>query len=343
MQILCCRAGSVEKLVRKAEHPDNAGIALFQSHIGIVDAETRFARMLSFGQEIAQRLYTTAHQRVFGRIAYYGSGCLIRAAAYRNVNVPAWVLSHDIWETVALERHAGRIVYCGDVVTFGRFPHNMLDFLRRGRRWIFGTMETLPLLALPGIPLGTRLLVLLPIYLYLSQPLLLIWIALGFALSSSVGPFLAVQTFASAGSGYVHLEMSSCLILTMAIVFGHRFTQCRTLRETGATALELAASIVLCLNCILFDSATVVAALVSRRRGHEWVPAEKQNRPLKLRDVAHELWPSTLFGLTITVAGAVYAFHWALIASPFLVSFCLGIPASYWSAQKRGGNPQVSS
>ncbi len=334
-------AGAVEKLVCKAEHPDNAGIVLFQSNIRIVDAETRFARILSFGQEIAQRIYTTAHQRVFGRSPYYGSGCLIRAAGYRTLKVPDWVLSHDIWETVALEKYVGRIVYCGDVVTFGRFPHNLLDFLRRGRRWIFGTMETLPLLACRGIPLGTRFFVLLPIYLYLSQPLLLIWIAFGFVLSSSVGPLLAVQTFASAGSGYVHLEMSSCLVFTMTIVFGHRFTRCRTLREIGETALELAASIILCLNCIVYDSATVVAALVRRGRRYEWVSSEKLNRPQRLSGVARELWPSTVLGLAGAAAGIVYARNWALIASPFLMSFCLGIPAAYWTAQKRGGSRQL--
>ena len=330
--------GSVEKLLRKAAHPDNAGIALFQSHIRPVDAETRFAVMLSFGQEIAQRIYARAHQRVFRRSAYYGSGCLIRAGAYRNAIVPAWVLSHDIWETVALEQHGWRVVFCEDVVTFGRFPPNMLDFMRRGRRWIVGTMESLPLLVLPGIPLGTRFLVLLPIYLYVSQPLLLIWIAIGFGLSSSLGPLLTVQAFALAGSGYVHLEMSSCLLFTVAIVFGHRFTQCRTVREVSEAMLELAASIVLCLNCILFDSVTVLAALCRRRRVYEWVRAEKQTRRLKLRAVAAELWLSTVVGVIATAVGVSYAFHWALIASPFLVSFCLGIPAAYWTAQRPGGN-----
>jgi membrane glycosyltransferase len=336
-------AGSVEKLIRKAEHPDNAGIAVFQSHIRVTDAETRFARMLSHGQEIAQRIFATAHQRVFRRSAYYGSGCLIRAAAYRTLNIPAWVLSHDIWETVALERCAGRIAYCPDVVTFGRFPNNMLAYLRRNRRWIIGTMETFPLLVRPRVPFGTRFLVLLPIYLYLCQPLLLIWIAVGFAGSSSVGSVGAIQTSALIGSGYFHVEMSSCLIVTIAIVFGHRFTQCRSLREIGDTGIELAASIVLCLNCILFDSATVIAALVRRRRVHEWVPAEKQNRPVQLREVARTLWPSTLVGLVAAITGAVYAANWALIASPFLLSFCLGIPAAYWTAQKPQKNDRVAS
>ncbi|HXT64463.1 MAG TPA: glycosyltransferase family 2 protein [Pyrinomonadaceae bacterium] len=325
---------SVEKLIRKANHPDNAEIVLFQSHLRNLRAETRFVRMLSFGQEIAQRLYTATHQRIFGRSAYYGSGCLIRTIAYRNLNVPAWVLSHDIWETVAFEQNAGRVVYCHDVVTFGSFPHNMLDFMRRSRRWILGTTETFPLLARPGVPLGTRFLVLLPIYLYLIQPLLIIWIALGFILSSSVGPFLAVQTFASAGAGYVHLEMSSCLIFTMVVVFGHRFTQCRALGEIGETALELAASIIVCLNCILFDSMTVVLALIRPTRAREWVPTPKQNRPPKFTDVALKLWPSTLLGLIATVVGLVYAFNWTLAASPFLVSFCLGIPAAYWTGQR---------
>jgi len=335
--------GSVEKLVCKADHPDNAEIVLFQSHLRISWSETRFARMLSFGQEVAQRLYTTAHQRIFGRSVYYGSGCLIRAAAYRKINVPAWVLSHDIWESVALEQNSGRVVYCNDVVTFGSFPHNMLEFMRRNRRWILGTTETLPLLTLSGIPLGTRFLVLLPLYLYLIQPVLLIWIAMGFVLRSAAGPFLAVQTFASAGSGYVHLEMSSCLIFTMVIVFGHRFTQCRTLRDIAETALELAASIIVCLNCILFDSTTIIIAMCWPRRGREWIPSEKQNRPPKLSDVAFRFWPSTLVGLIATAAGLIYASRWTLAALPFLISFCLGIPVAYWTGQRYRGYCKIRS
>ena len=333
--------GSVQKLVRKAEHPNNAGICLFQSHLRVVEVETRFARLLSFGQEIAQRLYTTAHQRVLGRSAYYGSGCLIRADAYRHAKAPAWVLSHDIWETVALEQNAGRIVYCSDVVTFGGFPPNMLEFLRRNRRWILGTMEAIPLIGSRGIPLGTRFLVLLPIYLYLVQPVFLIWMVFGFVLSLSTRASLMAQTFAAAGSGYVHLEMSSCLLFTMVIVVGHRFTQGRGLKEIGLIALELTASIILCLNCILLDSITVVATLIHRRKGREWVRSEKQNRPLTLRDIAHELWPCTLFGVIATAAGVIYASNWALIASPFLASFCLGIPAASWTARKTGGSPIV--
>lgn len=331
-------AGSVDKLVRKAEHPDNAGVALFQAHIRVASAETRFSRMLSFGQEIAQRLYSSSHQRVFGRSAYYGSGCLIRADAYRKVQIPSWVLSHDVWETVALERQAGRVVYCGDVVTFGRFPHNMLDFIRRSRRWIVGTLETMPLLAVPGIPLGTRFLVLLPIYFYLSQLLLFIWLAMGLAVSASTGPLIAARSFVLAGSGSVHLEMSSCLVFTMAIVFGHRFAQCRTVKDVWETALELAASTALCLNCIVFDSLTVLRTLVQRKRGHEWIRSEKQNRPLTLRDVAQELWLSTSVGIVAATIGFIYAPNWTLVASPFLLSLCVGIPATLWTAGKPGSN-----
>jgi membrane glycosyltransferase len=303
-------AGTVGKLLRKAEHPDNRDVALFQAHIRIAHDETRFARMLSFGQEIAQRLHAGTYQRVFGRSVYYGSGCLIRSDVYRQAKAPDWVLSHDIWETVALEQHAGRIVYCGDVVTFGWFPHNMLEFIRRSRRWVAGTMEAIPLLVAPRISLATRFVVLLPIYFYLSQVLLLAWIAIGLALRSSTGPLLVSQTFLSVGAGFVHLEMSAPLALTMAIVFGHRFTQCRTPGEIARMGLECVASSLLCLNCVLFDSVAVVRSVVRRGHSKEWVPTEKQRKSLAIKDVVRELWPSTVFGLAITVLGLIYAPQW---------------------------------
>ncbi|CAG1022734.1 hypothetical protein DOJK_01860, partial [Patescibacteria group bacterium] len=160
--------GTALKFIRKAEHPDNQDVVVFQSQINVQSKPTYFVNFLGSGQNICQRIYTRANQKVFGRSVSYGSGCLIRCKEFGEIDVPDWVLSHDIWDTVCLEEKKYRVVFCSDVVTFGGFPSNYVEYLKRSRRWIKGTMESLGIILKKKIPIGTRFMALYPIYMYLS-------------------------------------------------------------------------------------------------------------------------------------------------------------------------------
>ncbi len=334
---------TVARLVRKAEHPDNLGIALFQSRIHALPGATYFTRWLGAGQEICQKIFASAHQKAFGRGISFGSGCLIRCRALGEIEVPDWVLSHDIWDTALLEKKGHRVAFAGDVVTYGEFPGNYIEFLKRNRRWILGTLESLAVCRRPGLPLATRLMLLYPSYLYFTQPLFLAWILSGFFLGTVLArDLLPAQRYAFLGASYVDLEMGSHLVLTMAIVVGHRFAQCRSLSEMGKVLMELLGSVMLCLNGVFYSSLAVGEWLGRRIQGREWVPMKKRDENLGWRQSVAALWPTTTVGLLGLTLGFRYSPDWALVALPFLVSFVAGIPVTFWTGQLQEGGRKGS-
>lgn len=333
-------SGSVWRLVAKAEHPDNADVVLFQSHIGIDEEPTHFVRILGLAQEVCQWLYARVHQRVFDRCVSYGSGHLVRVLEFSRIRVPAWVLSHDIWDTVSLEERGGRVVFCGDVRTLGSFPANYIEYLNRSRRWILGTLESAAFCATRRIPLGTRFMTLYPTYMYLFQPLFIVWVAASALFDERRWASLfSAQQYAFLGASAVDLEMGSHLALTLAMALGPRMVRGRSIASALQVLGDIVASVILSLSSILFDAFAVVEYLVTNEKGREWV-AMKKGDPghLRIGVVVRKLWPAVAAGAAGLGFGLVYAPRWTLVAAPFLGSFLLSIPLAYWtgSAQMTG-------
>jgi membrane glycosyltransferase len=324
------------RLIRKAEHPANREIALFQSQINIGERPTYFARLMGHGQDICQRIFARANQKVFGRGVSYGSGSLIRCAEFRDIEVPEWALSHDIWDTLALEEKGYRVAFCSDVITLGSYPANYLEYLKRGQRWIRGTLESFSACRTAKVSAGTRFMAVYPIYMYSVQPLFLLWILSGFFYNANTWESLLVtQKYSFLGGALFDMEMGSHLVMTMTVVSGHRFFKCKNWKELRMSIAELLTSILLCLNNILFDSFVVLKCFLKPERGAPWV-AMKKGRPqnLSLREAAKRLWPATLIGVVGWILGLIYNPLWLLAASPFLLSFLLGIPMTYLTSGK---------
>ncbi|HWP48403.1 MAG TPA: glycosyltransferase family 2 protein [Candidatus Limnocylindrales bacterium] len=334
---------SLLRLVQKAEHPENRDVVVFQSQINIQGATTYFAKFLGYGQDICQRIYARASQKVFRRGVSYGSGCLIRCREFSEIGVPDWVLSHDIWDTVLLEEKKYRVVFCGDVKTFGKFPSNYVECLKRNRRWIMGTLESLGIILRKKISTGTRFMALYPIYIYLSQPIFLLWIIAGFFLDSKLWDTLfTVQRYALLGANYMDLEMGSHLFMTLFIITGHRFIKCKNIKEMGMVFLELTISLLICLNSIFFDSLVVFEWLLKGKKGMSWVPMKKKDdQPILFSIVARKLWPTTLLGIAGLILGSIYSPVWVTVVIPFLCSFILGIPVTYLTGRPIKGTTRV--
>jgi len=329
--------GSVEKLLSKAEHPENADIVHFQSQINTVNRNTYFASFLGHGQDFCQRIYSRTNQKIFDRSISFGSGCLIRCKEFSRINVPDWVLSHDIWDTIFLEEKKHRVVFCGDVVTYGSFPNNYLDCVRRSERWVRGTLEASGIVVTKKIPVGTRFMTFYPIYMYCAQPLFLLWIISGFFANLNVWhPLMVTQRYAFLGASLIDLEMGSHLFITLGILKAHRFVKCRSLKEAKLVFVDLLCSLLLCLNNLVFDSIAVVNWLLTRKkRGMDWISMPKEiNEKVGLMPIIKKFWPSTALGIIGIVFGLRYSPVWTMVASPFLISFILGIPLTYLTAKQ---------
>lgn len=333
-------SGSVWRLVAKAEHPDNADVVLLQSHISVAEQPTPFVRILALSQDICQQLYASVHQRVFNRCVSYGSGHLVRASQLARLEVPDWVLSHDIWDTVSLEENGGRVVFCGDVRTLGSFPVNYIEYLGRSRRWILGTLESVRFCATRRISLGTRFMTLYPSYMYLFQPLFALWIAASVVCDGPPWqPLLFAQKYAVLGASAVDLEMGSHLALTLAIALAPRVLRRTSIRSAARVFGDVVTSVLLCLTSILFDSLAVLEFLVGGKQGREWVSMKKgEPEQLRLRVVAMKLWPAAAVGVAGLVGGLLYAPAWAVVAAPFLCAFLLSIPLAYCTGRANNSN-----
>ena len=321
------------KLIRKAEHPANQQIAIFQSRLHIAHAKTPFAKYQAISARLAQKLYMRTNQAVLGRAVSFGHGNLIRSNIFVKVKVPAGILSHDIWDTVALDKMGYKVAFCYDVITYEEVPANYLEMRTRDKRWSKGTLQTWPLLFTSNISVPTRFYCAYGLYMYLSQPIFFCWIALSFLASSiSVGKLLSFQRFALLGATFVDLELTSMLFGVLAIVFFHKLLLCRSLEEVKDVIKEIAFSTLICLNSVYYTTQDIITMPI--RSIKIWKPMSKNPfAHLSLAKTALSLWPSTLIGLLALFFGVKYSIQWAIAASPFILSFILVIPLTYITAK----------
>lgn len=330
--------GCVRKLAQKAEHPDNQAIAIFQSHPQVGRTRTRFATFLEPGQNLVHRAFCQANYAIFGTSPYYGHGALVRCACFRGLAVPDLALSHDIWETAAMDQAGWRIAFCHDVETHEMFPSDYLEFRRRSRRWILGTLETLPLLASRRLSPGVRFHLLWASYVYVVQPVFLGWVLLGLlAHTSLAGPMLRTQSVYLGGATAIDFEMGGLSVFTLGFIWGFKLRYCRTLRQVGQIIRDILMGTVVLLNNMFYDT---VAILASPWMDRSWRPMQKLNcRRLSLGQCLAAMWPSTLFGVLLVVAGWSLNPGWLLYSSPILISFVLGGFSVYWTAKPVAGKP----
>lgn len=325
-------AQSVKKLLEKAHHEENRDVVVFQSQINVYGSKTAYASLLEAMQSFGQKIYIAAYQLVFGRSIFFGSGALIRCKEFNQISVPEWVLSHDIWDTAFLAENGHRVAFCGDVVTLGKFPANYVEYIKRSARWAKGTLESGKLLTEKRVPFSVKFMIFYPIYGYLIQPFFLIWIFSGFFLDNKAfEPFLTAQRYTLLGAKCFDLEMGSHFFMTMAIVFGHSFSRCRSIKGVVGVLRGLMISVLIGLNSVYFDSEAVLKWLLRKRgKAAEWIPMKKRgNENLTFMEAMRKLWPTTLIGFAFIYLGILYAPNWTLVASPFLVSFSLCIPLTY--------------
>ncbi len=339
---MLCDADSVipenmlSRLIRKGEHPNNQDIAAFQAGLRVRATQTHFSHYLRMGTEFAQRVYMASYQRIFRCCPYFGHGALLRRSQFKWMRVPASALSHDIWDMALLSRRGYRVAFCPDVYTYEELPWDYLEVLRRDKRWAEGTIQSGAVLKLPGISFANRFFVCFAIYTYVSQPIFLAWLLLGFlegVASNGVGGELG-QQLAFLGVGTMALDGGAMYLPILLIVFLHRMPMCRGFREVFEIVRELLFSTVIFLNSVLYSSWAVIMAPFGKR---SWIPMAKgaaSTTPGLMRTL-RAMAPSLVVGITMLAVGSVLAPGWVICASPFLVSFTIGPIVVHLTSRRR--------
>ena len=323
---------SLLKMIRKAEHPENSDIAIFQSRLEIVHAKTYFAKFQATSAALAQKFYVSVNQAVLGRQVSFGHGCLIRMEPFLLLRLPKGIWSHDIWDTVLLDERGWKTVFCRDVVCYDEVPSHYLELKIRNRRWARGTMQSWPLLFRPGVSSASRFYVFYGIYMYVSQPIFFIWILMSFwAASDLSGALLIFQRYSFLGGTLVDIELTGMMIFSLAVVFLHKIVVCKSPKDMWEVVKEIFFSTLICLNNIFYQT---VDLLVIPFQKAGWVPVKKNPfASATLKNAIQNLWPSTLLGIAGIYFGLRESPQWAFGAMPFLISFSFIIPLTYLTSK----------
>ncbi|MCB9800466.1 MAG: glycosyltransferase, partial [Candidatus Omnitrophica bacterium] len=320
------------KLLRKAEHPENQDIAIFQSSIRIAHAKTWYARFERIGTRFAQRLNFTAYQAIFSRSISFGHHHLARASLLAKIELPKGLLSHDNWDTAILDQMGYRVAFCPDVYAFDEAPASYLEARARSQRWAQGTLQGIPLIFMHGITLASRFLAFYGIYLYLADIVFFFWAIMGVMAHSAVAGELIHFQIDSIWLGlFTNSLLKWILVFSVAVVFCHKFSILRNFKDFREYLYELFASTFLTLNNFIYAPLNLLSLPLKKI---SWIPMAKDPfAKVCFWNTAKKLWLGTafgLFGLHFCVFETPY-FIWQ--ATPILVCLIVSIPMVYLTAQ----------
>jgi len=324
--------GVIEKLLRKAAHPDNQDVAIFQCFAKIAHAHTWYARFERNGSNLAQRFNFVGLQAIFGRAISFGHHHLARTSAVRKINLPKGLLSHDNWDTVLLDEMGWRVVFCPDVVGFDEAPANYLEAKSRASRWAQGTLQGWPLVLRKKTSLASRFFAAYGIYLYLADIVFFSWVLLGLLSHSFVaGELIHFKVDAVWGGHCTNQLLSAVLAFSVFVVFFHKLVILDTWEDVRHYIYELIISGFVTLNNFFYSPLHILSIPLKKLK---WRPMAKNPfERLSLAQSVYSLWPGTMLGLCglYFCVFLVPYFVWQL--TPILTSLIFSIPAVYLTAQ----------
>ncbi|MDP2643559.1 MAG: glycosyltransferase [Desulfobacterales bacterium] len=323
---------AVLRLLRKAEHPDNQDIAVFQCSIRIAHATSWYARFERIGTCLTQRFNFTVLQAIFRRSISFGHHQLVRTEPFSKVELPLGLLSHDNWDTVLLDQMGYRVVFCHDVCAFDEAPSNYLESRARTGRWIQGTLQGWPLVFKKGISPASRFLAFYGIYLYFADIIFFLWAILGvMAHSAPMGELIHFEIDSIWLGLFTNSILKWVLLFSLGVILFHKLVIVRSWKDLREYLYELFFSTLVILNNFIYVPLAIVALPFKRLH---WLPMKKNpfegmsfSRSLK------SLWPGTCFGIIGFYFCTQETPYFVWQASPILTSLILSIPLVYLTAK----------
>ncbi|HET7865678.1 MAG TPA: glucans biosynthesis glucosyltransferase MdoH [Burkholderiaceae bacterium] len=177
-------------LVRLMEAHPRAGI--LQTAPQACGLSTLHARAQQFAGRVAGRLFAAGMQYwQLGESHYWGHNAIIRVEPFmrhcalaplpgRPGSAGTEIMSHDFIEAALMRRAGYQVWLVPDLAgSFEQQPPNLLEELRRDRRWCQGNLRNARLIAEPGLHPVHRAMLGTGVMAYLSAPLWLAFVLLG--------------------------------------------------------------------------------------------------------------------------------------------------------------------
>ncbi|WP_413740189.1 glucans biosynthesis glucosyltransferase MdoH [Sodalis sp. RH14] len=184
--------GCLTNLVRLMEANPNAGI--IQSAPKASGMDTLYARCQQFATRVYGPLFTAGlHYWQLGESHYWGHNAIIRVEPFikhcalaplpGEGSFAGSILSHDFVEAALMRRAGWGVWIAYDLPgSYEELPPNLLDELKRDRRWCQGNLMNFRLFLVKGMHPVHRAVFLTGVMSYLSAPLWFMFLALSTAL-----------------------------------------------------------------------------------------------------------------------------------------------------------------
>jgi membrane glycosyltransferase len=170
-------------------------LGILQTAPQLIGARTFFGRLQQFAACVYGPVITRGLAAWSGDSCnYWGHNAIIRVKAFaENCGLPALkgrkpfgghVLSHDFVEAALIRRGGWKVrmaTDCGG--SWEESPPSLIDVAIRDRRWAQGNLQHMKIIGTAGLSFTSRMHLGIGIMSYLSSPLWLLMLAVGFALS----------------------------------------------------------------------------------------------------------------------------------------------------------------
>jgi membrane glycosyltransferase len=186
-------APTLQRLAQAMQADPDLGI--LQTSPQLIGARTFFGRLQQFAACVYGPVITRGLAAWSGDSSnYWGHNAIIRVAAFaQNCGLPTlsgrkpfggFVLSHDFVEAALMRRGGWKVrmaTDCGG--TWEESPPSLIDVAIRDRRWAQGNLQHMKIIGSAGLSFASRMHLGVGIMSYLSSPLWLVMLGIGFALA----------------------------------------------------------------------------------------------------------------------------------------------------------------
>jgi membrane glycosyltransferase len=356
-------AETLTALVRRIQADPNLG--LLQTVPALIGQVSLFARLQQFASRVFGNVIARGVAAWSGDDGnYWGHNAIIRITAFAQAcglpQLPGrkpfggHVLSHDFIEAAFLRRAGWKVRMAPDLDgSWEEGPPSLVDVAIRDRRWAQGNLQHMKLLNARGLSFTSRKHLAIGIMGYLSSPLWLLLILVGFALTlqaTLIRPEYFSRTFQLFPNWPVFdaQRMISLFIFSMIVLLTPKalglvrslFTKTRRgcggiFGLTFSVIFELVLSALYAPVMMLIQTQHVFDILTGS--DSDWVTQRRQAAALSWRDAWHFHWKHSLVGIVIAVVA--YLLSPTLLAwlTPAIAGLMLAIPLSKISGSARVG------
>jgi len=323
-------ASTLVELVRRME--ENHRIGILQTVPQAINGQTIWSRLQQFSMSLYGPIFAAgANFWQQEESNFWGHNAIIRLAPFiQHCALPELPgrsaigrrpMSHDFVEA-ALMRRAGWEVHLAEDLggSYEETPPNVVEHLKRDRRWCQGNLQHWPLALARGFKPVTRFHFLHGIFSFLASPLLVLVIVLGFLKNLTAAP-MSDGPFAAAAREQIALVLFS---FTMLLLLLPKFLAIALALRRGRAAdfggawkmmasalLEMTLSILIAPVFLFFHAKFVLFSLLGKKV--EW---HAQQRGCGEGDAWREA--AQVFGLTTLLGLGAGALTWWLTPGYFL-------------------------